>query len=255
MFQDIHWQLVNSKTVNAFTTGGHYVYIYDALFQMCKNEDELAAVMAHEYGHIYSRHVQKGTGRQEALAVLALAAGGAGYAAGGKDNGAQYAQTAMAAAQSGGGFIQMGFTRGDEAQADEFGFQFYTAAGWPPDHFSDFFKEMIAAGYDKTPAIASDHPTLASRVAAADARASALSLEEVARLRKPEIANQQQFDQFKQAAIAASQGMPDDKSVLQAKNLLQALPRSCWLPYEPDDEKEAQQQIVQAAQQQPAPAK
>ena len=43
----------NSKTINAFTTGGHYVYIYDALFQMCKNEDELAAVMAHEYGHIH----------------------------------------------------------------------------------------------------------------------------------------------------------------------------------------------------------
>src|SRR6266478_7886056 len=63
MFQDIHWQLVNSKTVNAFTTGGHYVYIYLELFKLCKNEEELAAVMSHEYGHIYCRHVQKGTGR------------------------------------------------------------------------------------------------------------------------------------------------------------------------------------------------
>jgi predicted Zn-dependent protease len=48
MFKDIHFQLVNSKTLNAFTTGGHYVYIYLELFKMCKTEDELAAVMAHE---------------------------------------------------------------------------------------------------------------------------------------------------------------------------------------------------------------
>jgi len=160
MFSDIHWELVNSKTVNAFTTGGHYVYIYDALFQMCKNEDELAAVMSHEYGHIYCRHVQKGTGRQEALAVLTVAAAGAAQYAGGTSGSSSYTQYAATAAQAGGAFVNNGFTRQDEAQADEYGFKFYTRAGWPPDHFADFFKDMIAAGYDKTPGILSDHPTL-----------------------------------------------------------------------------------------------
>ena len=239
MFQDLHWELVNSKTINAFTTGGHYVYIYNALFQMCKNEDELAAVMAHEYGHIYCRHVQKGTGRQEALAMVSLAATGAGYVYGGQANGAQYAQAASSLTQAGGGFIDMGFTRGDEAQADEYGLRFYTRAGWPPEHFADFFKDMIAAGYDKTPAIASDHPTLASRVEAAEKRVKALDPARVAQLRKDNIATQEQFNQYKRAAVGASQGMPDDQKVLQAKNLLQALPRSCWVPYVPDDQKEA----------------
>lgn len=248
MFNDLHWELVNSKTINAFTTGGHFVYIYDALFQMCKTEDELAAVMSHEYGHIYCRHVQKGTGRQEALAALSLAAAGAGYVAGGQEHGSQYSQLAASAAQKGGGFIDMGFTREDEAQADEYGFKFYTRAGWPPEHFADFFKDMIAAGYDKTPAIASDHPTLASRVQAADKRVQQLNPQRVAQWRQPEIASQQQFDQYKQLAVASSQGMPNDQQVLQAKNLLQALPRSCWLPYEPDDQKQAQQKIVEDAQ-------
>ncbi|HXE55493.1 MAG TPA: M48 family metallopeptidase [Tepidisphaeraceae bacterium] len=250
MFQDIHWELVNSKTVNAFTTGGHYVYIYDALYQMCKNEDELAAVMAHEYGHIYCRHVQKGQGRQEALAALSLAAAGAGYAYGGQQNGAAYAKNAMSAAQAGGGFIDMGFTRGDEAQADEYGFKFYVRAGWPPEHFADFFRDMITAGYDKTPAIQSDHPTLASRVEAAEKRVKELNPQRVQQLRRPEIADQQQFNQYKQAAIQASQGMPDDQKVLQAKNLLQALPRSCWMPYEPEDQKQAQQKIIDDAKKQ-----
>jgi predicted Zn-dependent protease len=250
MFKDLHWELVNSKTINAFTTGGHYVYIYNALFQMCKNENEMAAVLCHEYGHIYCRHVQKGTGRQEALALVTLAAAGGGYAYGGKEHGSDYAQAAMAVTAAGGGFIDMGFTRGDEAQADEYGLKFYTRAGWPPEHFADFFKDMIAAGYDKTPAMASDHPTLASRVEAADKRVKALKPEKVAQYQKPNIATQAQFDQYKQAAVGAAQGMPDDQKVLQAKNLLQALPRSCWVPYDPEDQKQAQQRIVEQAQKQ-----
>jgi predicted Zn-dependent protease len=254
MFKGLHWELVNSPTINAFTTGGHYVYIYDALFQMCKNEDELAAVLSHEYGHIYCRHVQKGQGRQEALTALALAAGGAGYVYGGSANGSTYSQTAMKLAQEGGGFLDMGFTRGDEAQADEYGFKFYTQAGWPPEHFGEFFKAMIAAGYDTKSAMTSDHPTLASRVEAANKRVAALNPQKVAALRRPDIDTQAQFDQAKQSAIAAAKGLPNDQQALKTKNLLQALPRSCWIPYDPDDQKEAQKRIIdQASQQSPAP--
>ena len=64
----------------------------------------------------------------------------------------------------------MGFTRGDEAEADAVGFHFYYHAGWDPTQFDHFFKTMIALGYDKTPAIQSDHPTLASRVEASEKR-------------------------------------------------------------------------------------
>lgn len=248
MFQDIRFQLVNSKTVNAFTTGGHYVYIYDALFQMCRSEDELAAVMAHEYAHIYCRHVQKGTGRQQVLAALTTAAGaGARYAASNSQGSDSYAQYAAAAAQTGGTLIEDGFSREDEAQADEYGFKFYTRAGWPPEHFGDFFKDMIAAGYDKTPAILSNHPTLASRAALADKRAQKIAPSQFQP--QPDIASPQQFAQYKQAALQGSQGMPDDQKVLAAKNVLQALPRSCWLPYSPDDQKQARDQILKSAQQ------
>jgi predicted Zn-dependent protease len=249
MFQDIHWQLVNSPTINAFTTGGHYVYIYNALFQLCKNEDELAAVMSHEYAHIYCRHVQKGSGRTEALGAASLAAEGAGYLAGGQTNGSSYASSAASLAQQGETFIGNGFTRGDEAQADEFGFAFYCRAGYPPEHFGDFFREMIAAGYDTSSDLTSDHPTLASRAKAADERAAKLG-PAFAQYRQPEIATGDEFERNKKAALAASNGMPDDKQVLGAKNLLQALPRSCWIPTEQQDQLDAQQKILDQAQQQ-----
>jgi predicted Zn-dependent protease len=137
----------------------------------------------------------------------------------------------------------MGFTRQDEAQADEYGFKFYTRAGWPPEHFGDFFQEMINAGYDKTPAYASDHPTLASRVQAANKRVAALKPQDRQQT-QPNVATPEQFAQYKQVAVQSAKGLPDDQKVLQAKNLLQALPRSCWVPYDPPDRHQAEEKLA-----------
>src|SRR6185503_152149 len=109
-------------------------------------------------------HVGKGMQRQYTTLAAAAALGGAGYLAGGKESGGQYAAIGAGAGAMAGQFINMGFTRKDEDEADKFGFHFYTRAGWDPNRFADFFKAMIAAGYDKTPEMMSDHPKLSTRV-------------------------------------------------------------------------------------------
>ncbi len=104
--QDSSWMFTNSmkfhfvasNELNAFTTGGEHMYIYTQLFDTCRSEDELAAVMAHEFAHVYSRHVQKGMNRQYAILGASAAAGGAGYAAGGKEHATEYALTFAGAA-------------------------------------------------------------------------------------------------------------------------------------------------------------
>jgi len=245
--KDIKFHLVNSKTLNAFTTGGDHVYVYNSLFQMCKDENELASVMSHEYGHIYCRHVAKGMNRQYGVYAAMLAAAGGGYLLGGKENGAQYAAVGAGAGGAAAQFLNMGFTRDDEAQADEVGFAFYTHAGWDPNEFSAFFQDMINAGYDKTPAIASDHPTLASRVEAANKRVKALP-PEAAQWRKPPIADVAQFRALQQRANAAAAHTPSDQQLANSQQLLQALPRSCIIPYTPKDEVEARQAVAQRAQ-------
>src|SRR3954471_21080096 len=108
------FHFVNSKTLNAFTTGGEHMYIYNALFQLCKDENDLAAVMSHEYAHVYSRHVQKGTQRQYAIIGSALALGAAGAVAGGKEHYAEYGTAAGGAALAAGQLLGTQFTRGDE---------------------------------------------------------------------------------------------------------------------------------------------
>ena len=255
MFKGIQFHLVNSKTLNAFTTGGDHVYIYNELFQLCHNEDELAAVMAHEFGHIYCRHVQKGTTRQYGILAGALGLGAVGYVAGGSEHGADYAQKAAAMGMVAGNFAGMHFTRGDEAQADECGFHFYCLAGWDPDKFGDFFQTMIDKGYDTTPELASDHPTLASRVKIARERAKKMpQLPQRDRMRQPEIASNAQFQQYQQQAVRLGKSMPDDKSLANTKLMLAAIPRSCLTPITPPDQTQAREQLLEDLKQQQAAA-
>ena len=252
MFQGIQFHLVNSKTLNAFTTGGEHVYIYNELFQLCKNEDELAAVMSHEFGHIYCRHVHKGTTRQYAIIASSLGLGGLGYLVGGKDHGSDYAGYASSVGLAGGQFLGKGFTRKDEAEADETGFHFYCLAGWDPKQFGNFFQTMIDKGFDTTPEMASDHPTLASRVEIAKKRAISMPfLPQRDRLRQPEIVGEEQFRHFQQLAAQDATTTPDDKSLAKTKLLLTAMPRSCLTPVSGDEQKNALQELIQSIKQKP----
>ena len=249
MFGKIQFHLVNSKTINAFTTGGEHVYVYNELFQMCKNEDELAAVMAHEFAHIYCRHVHRGERRQNGIMAGAVGMGALGLLVGGRDNGLAYAQEAASLGMYGGRFIGMGFTRDDEAEADTVGFHFYCLSGWDPNRFGDFFQSMIDRGFDKTPAMQSDHPTLASRVKIARERAAAMP--ELGKnpqlLRKPNIVPDRDFRSYLQHAQYVAASTPNDKSIAKTALMLRAIPRSCLTPINAQDQVDAQQELLRQA--------
>jgi predicted Zn-dependent protease len=242
--KDMEFHLVNSQTLNAFTTGGHHMNIYLALFETCRTEDELAAVMAHEYGHVYARHVQQGMDRQYYTLGGALLVGAGGYALGGKEHGLEYATVGAGLAYAGGQFLGLGFTRKDEAQADELGFTFYTHAGWDPRRFADFFQQLIDKGYDTSSDATSDHPTLKSRVAAANERVAKLPAD-AASWRKPPIADASQFASLKQHAAQVARGMPSDKSLEVAQTLLASV-SSCVLPQDAPEQKAARARIAKA---------
>jgi predicted Zn-dependent protease len=236
----MQFHLVNSKTVNAFTTGGEHMYVYTALFQLCDTEDELAAVMSHEFAHVYCRHVQQGTNRQTGMTVFAYGAEGAGYLAGGSADADAANKGAAAIAQ----FAGLSFTRGDEAEADKWGFKFYSHAGWDPTHFGDFFQKMINLGYDTTPAIKSDHPTLKSRVEAAKKELAEWNKNpNAATLLQPPVADATRFAQLKARAAAISASMPDDSNTKQAQKLLASF-SSCVAPVDQLEQTAAKKELL-----------
>jgi predicted Zn-dependent protease len=253
MFKGEQFHLVNSKTLNAFTTGGSHLYVYSELLETCKTEDELAAVMSHEFAHVYSRHVQKGMNRQYTAMGVSAGAGLLGAAAGGKEHGTEYGSLAMVSATTATQFLNLGYTRGDEAEADQYGFRFYARAGWDPAHFGDFFQQLIDKGLDKTPEIESDHPSLASRVKAAHEHAAALPAE-AASWRKPPIKDASAFAAFKTHVASVGSSMKTSEQLAKAQTLLTSVP-SCVTPMDQPDQKQAQDRLakaLQAAQTKPA---
>jgi len=81
---EYRFYVIDSKTVNAFTTGGGYVYIYTGLLRRLEDESELAGVLGHEVGHVVARHVPKNFKRAQRYGLLLglseaiLGRGGAG---------------------------------------------------------------------------------------------------------------------------------------------------------------------------------
>ena len=241
---DLRFNLVNSDTLNAFTTGGEHMYIYNQLFQESESEDELAAVMAHEFAHVYLRHVQQGMNRQYAQLAAAGVAGAAGYAVGGSESGAQYGGMFAGAAMQAAQLIGAGFTREDENEADKLGFALYTRAGWDPEKFDDFFQHMIEKGLDTAPELLSDHPSLRNRVAATQERIERLP-PEAERWRRPPVAGPREFEALQRRAVEVARGMPNDQTLAQAQTLLSAFPTDI-VPLEQPEQRAARQRLIEA---------
>ncbi len=77
-FGGYHFVLMDTDEINAFSAPGGLVMISRGMIRCCKNEDELAAVLAHEIGHVSKQHglkaIKKGR-LTSALTILALEAG------------------------------------------------------------------------------------------------------------------------------------------------------------------------------------
>lgn len=250
MFEDVTFHLVNSETLNAFTTGGTHVYLYSELFRTAKTEDEFAAVVAHEFSHIAARHVHKGMTRQYTLLGAAAAAAIGGYALGG-DNAGEWAAAAGGATLIGGQFVSMGFGRKDENEADDWGFKFYARAGWDPDRFGDFFQTMVDKGYDTTPEYASSHPTLKSRVEKAHERAEKWKRDnpDWERLIQPDVVTPNQFRKLQERALAVGKNVPNDTSLQAARLLFDAFP-SCVAPTDQKRQVQAREELGEILQKQ-----
>ena len=158
-------------SANAFALPGGKVGVYTGLFKVARNQDQLAAVIAHEMGHVLAKHHDERITRQAgAQGVLQLL---------GSLLGSRYGQGAASAAVQGGGILaQTGFllpgSRAQETEADVVGQQLMARAGFDPRAAVNLWQNMIAAGGGRPPEWLSTHPDPSSRIAELRARAAGL---------------------------------------------------------------------------------
>jgi predicted Zn-dependent protease len=141
--------IVHDDTLNAFAIPGGIVVIHTGLIAATKRPEELAGVLAHEIQHVEQRHSIRGLIKELGLRGLWAAVTG--------DIGATLAGQAALEMTS------LKFSRDDETEADDKGFDALVGAGIDPAGMPAFFKTMSEQSVDAPAAFLSTHPLSVDR--------------------------------------------------------------------------------------------
>ncbi len=127
-----HFAVIDSNMVNAFATPGGNIFLYTGLLKQMDSEAELAAVMSHEISHVVARHGIKRL--QAAMGVSILE-----QLVFGNDPGAL-----KVAVDVGLGLTFASYSRENENEADNFGIQYMTKAGYDPKGAITMFEKLAS---------------------------------------------------------------------------------------------------------------
>lgn len=159
--QDLRYQfgVIRHKTPNAFTLPGGTIYVHTGILDMA-DDDELAAVIAHEVGHVAARHIVKHLQADLGFAVAMQIAGSAGATG-----------EAVRVANSLYTLFSRGYSRRDELEADRLSIRYTRRAGFDPWAIIRFFEKMLAqerqTRADRAAVWQSSHPMTSERIAKA----------------------------------------------------------------------------------------
>ena len=156
---------------NAFALPGGKVGVYTGIFKVARNQDQLAAVIAHEIGHVVSHHHEERITRQAGAQGVLQVIGGL--------LGSRFGEGAANAAVQGGSILaQTGFllpgSRAQESEADVVGQQLMAQAGFDPRAAVNLWQNMAASGSSRPPEWLSTHPDPQTRLSELNARAAGL---------------------------------------------------------------------------------
>lgn len=160
---DLDWQfhVVNSDVVNAFALPGGFIYVNRGVLARASNMSEVAGVLGHEIEHVVRRHsvqqLEQAQGANVGVGILCALTG------------ACQSGVAQAAINIGGTAVFAKFSRTDEIQADEGGFNNVIRAGISPRGMYTFFQKLLAeeqqSGGGNASAWFADHPGTEDRIA------------------------------------------------------------------------------------------
>lgn len=163
--------LFQDDAANALVLPGGKVVVYTGIFKAARNQDQLAAVVAHEVGHVIAHHhnerITRQLGTEQIVAILGAMAG-ARYGSG----------AAQTVGQLGGMTAQGAFllpgSRQQEIEADVIGQELMARAGFDPREAAHFWQNMMQVSGSRGPEWLSTHPDPRTRLAEMNQRAATL---------------------------------------------------------------------------------
>jgi len=172
--------ILDSPIDNAFAIPGGYIYITRGLLALANDEAELAAVLGHEVGHVAARHSIKRERTATRNAILGAIGQMVAAAVVKNDTIGQLLGKGIG---TGSQLLTLGYSRGQETEADNLGVRYLSTARYDTDALASMLTSLadettltqrLAGVNQSVPAWASTHPEPGARVRNALAQARAL---------------------------------------------------------------------------------
>ncbi len=161
---EFKFYVMNAPDPNAFAIPGGYIFVTTGLLVLAENEQEIAAVLAHEISHVTQRHIAQMIEKSKRLNIASLAAMLAAMLAG---RGGTASQAGVAMATATAGALQLKYTREMETDADQNGLHLLIKAGYDPNGMINFFNRLQKTSLAMAPNIPPyllTHPVIESRI-------------------------------------------------------------------------------------------
>ncbi|MEZ4386434.1 MAG: CHASE2 domain-containing protein [Candidatus Krumholzibacteriia bacterium] len=117
-FGGYHFLLLDSDEINAFACPGGLVLVSRGLVACCRNEDELAAVLAHEIGHVAGKHGLRSIKKSRLTGALTILAAEGARNLGSADVAALVSDLEGSIDDITQSLVNSGYSRGLEQEAD-----------------------------------------------------------------------------------------------------------------------------------------
>jgi len=129
---DYHFKVLEDDEINAVSLPGGFVYVNKGLIDKVANDDELAAVLAHEVGHIVARHSIKKLQAIMGYSLFSILVAQVPKGRGGVGTAADAAFTELL----------LGYSRDDELLADQLAARYTKLAGYDPHGMIAFLEKL-----------------------------------------------------------------------------------------------------------------
>ncbi len=156
---EYNFYLLQKDTLNAFTTPGGNIYMFEGLYDKLETDDEIAATLAHEIGHCAAKHVAKRLQATLGYNIISSLIFSQIKIKDKKKKSIAYATNSIMSV------VMLGYSREDEYMADSLGIKYMYLAGYAPEGMLKALKVLKENSKGpEGPLILRSHPYLDDRI-------------------------------------------------------------------------------------------
>lgn len=141
-FGGYHFLILDSDEINAFAAPGGFIFVSRGMIRLCRTEDDLAAVLAHEVGHVQNMHGLRAIKSSRLTSALTILAAEGAKTFGGKELAELTEAFEGSISDITSTMMNSGYSRAYEREADRAAVTIMKRVGYDPHGLIAMLKEM-----------------------------------------------------------------------------------------------------------------